>query len=47
MHGMQVAANKQNMTKYSALSNLDCIDRRPREEHAGVHGEASNLLPRV
>src|SRR5271170_432070 len=45
--GMQVAANKQNAMKYSGVSNPDCIDPRPRAEHAGVHGEASNLLPRV
>jgi hypothetical protein len=42
--GMQVAANDQNAMKSSAVSNPDCIGRRPRAEHTGVHGQASNLL---
>jgi hypothetical protein len=45
--GMQVAANRQNAMKHSAVSNPDCIDRHPPAEHAGVHGEALNLLPRM
>jgi hypothetical protein len=45
--GMQVAANKQNAMKYSAVSNPDCTDRRSRAEHVGVHGQGSDLLPRA